>query len=438
MSDISPRSPSRGLRICLATFGSFGDLHPVLGLSAELQRRGHRPLIATSPVYRDIVERAGFDFAPVRPDLDPSDQALIRRIMEPMRGTERLLTELMPHLRDSHADLERASGDADLLISHPITFAAPVIAQERGMPWASLVLAPMSFFSLTDFPVLAPVPALVRLTRRSPRLARVARRGSETAARMMLEQVYVLRRERGLPPGENPIFEGQHSPHLVLAMFSRVLGAPQPDWPAAVRVTGAVRYDDGEAGLSPDLERFIEAGEPPLVFTLGSAAVGAAGRFFDESARAAMALGRRAVLVAGPYAENRPGFALPPEIMVTEYAPYSALFPRAAIVVHQAGIGTTHQALASGRPQIAVPFAHDQPDNAYRLERIGVARTIRPGAYRAARVERLLTELLENADIERRARDAAEVVRSENGAEGAADAIEEVFPSVQPAAVASG
>jgi UDP:flavonoid glycosyltransferase YjiC (YdhE family) len=220
-------------------------------------------------------------------------------------------------------------------------------------------------------------------------------------------------------------------------MFSRLLGAPQADWPNAVRVTGAVRFDDGEAGLSPELDRFLQAGEPPLVFTLGSAAVGAAGRFFDESARAAMALGRRAVLVAGPYAENRPRFALPPEIMVTDYAPYSALFPRAAIVVHQAGIGTTHQALASGRPQIAVPFAHDQPDNAYRLERIGVARTIRPGAYRAARVERVLASLLEDGDAEWRARNAGDVVRSENGAARAADAIEETFLPATRAAAAS-
>jgi rhamnosyltransferase subunit B len=417
------------VRVCLTTFGSFGDLHPVLGLALELKARGHLPIIATSPAYREIVEGEGISFASVRPDIDPNDRELMIRVMDRVRGTEVLFDMLMPHFRDSYVDLLAAADGCDLLISHPVTFAGPVVAEVRRMPWASMVLSPMLFFSMHDFPVLPPMPGLVKVTEMSPTVARVLGRASRAMSHGWLAPVRALRREVGLPPGLHPIFEGQHSPTLVLAMFSRVLATPQVDWPPNVVMTGAVRYDgpDDGAGLSPDLDAFLDDGDPPIVFTLGSAAVGAAGSFYEESARAAIQLERRGLLVIGRYEENRPRQQLPKRVMVAEYAPYSRVFPRAAAVVHQGGIGTTHQALAAGHPTVVVPFSHDQPDNAHRVERLGISRTIYPNAYRAAKVQRALGELLETPATSRRAAEISEVVRSERGAAAACDAIERMM-----------
>ena len=417
------------MRVCLTTFGSFGDLHPVLGLARELRARGHVPVIATSPVYRPLVEGEAIEFAPVRPDLDPNDRDLLARVMDRTRGTEALFEMLMPAFRDSYHDLLAAADDADLLVTHPITFAGPVIAEHRGLPWVSMVLSPMSFFSVHDFPVLPPMPGLVWVTTASPAVARMLGRASRAMSRGWMDPVLELREELGLPRGQHPIFEGQHSPRLVLALFSRVLGEPQEDWPPNVVVTGAVRYDgpDDGAGLPSELQRFLDDGDPPVVFTLGSAAVGAAGSFYEESARAAVQLGRRAVLVIGRHEENRPSGRLPSSILVTEYAPYSRLFPRAAAIVHQGGIGTTHQALAAGHPTVIVPFSHDQPDNAHRVERLGISRTIYPSAYRAGKAARALGELLDHVEAPRRAAEIGAVVRSERGAAAACDAMASVF-----------
>ncbi|HUF31518.1 MAG TPA: glycosyltransferase, partial [Gemmatimonadaceae bacterium] len=373
------------MRVCLTTLGSFGDLHPMLGLAHALKKRGHLPVLATSPAYREIIEGEGIAFHGIRPDIQPNDREVIRRVMDRTRGTEALFEMIMPHFRDSYEDLLVASEGADVLVTHPITFAGPVIAAQRGMPWVSTVLAPMSFFSVHDFPVLPPAPGVVHLTERSPTVARVIGRGVRAATRSWMKPVYDLRAELGFAPGAHPIFEGQHSPLLVLALFSRVLGDYQPDWPPNVCITGAVRYDAPAAGdaMTPELEAFLDSGPPPVVFTLGSAAVGAAGSFYEESAGAAIALGRRAVLVVGRYEENRPRRRLPDGVLVTEYAPYSQLLPRAAAVVHQGGAGTTHQALAAGHPELIVPFSHDQPDNAHRVERLGIAKVIYPNAYRA-------------------------------------------------------
>src|SRR3990170_1362803 len=109
------------VRICLTTFGSFGDLHPVLGLAHELRARGHVPVLATQPVYRELVEGEGIAFAPVRPDIDPNDRALIARVMDRVHGTDALFALLMPHFRESYDGLLAASEGADLLVTHPVT-----------------------------------------------------------------------------------------------------------------------------------------------------------------------------------------------------------------------------------------------------------------------------------------------------------------------------
>jgi len=238
--------------------------------------------------------------------------------------------------------------------------------------------------------------------------------------------VFALRDQLGLPRGANPLFDGQFSPTLNLALFSRVLASPQPDWPSNTRVTGFVFYN-GPAPLSPEIEQFLAAGPPPVIFTLGSSAVGAAGTFYEESARAALDLGVRAVLMVGPVPENRPR-TQSKDLLLVEQAPHQLLFPRGSAIVHHGGVGTTGQVLRSGRPTLVVPHSHDQPDNAARLTRLGVARTLYPSRYRAAHVTRVLDALLRDARYRRAAESAADVVASEGGADEAAAIIGTLCP----------
>ena len=218
------------------------------------------------------------------------------------------------------------------------------------------------------------------------------------------------------------MIEGQFSPHGTLALFSRVLAKPQRDWPPNATITGTVFYN-GPEPLDPTLEEFLAAGEPPVVFTLGTSAVGAAGRFYDESAAAAVKLGVRAVMLTGGFAQNRPA-DLPPSVLCVDRAPHQLLFPHASVVVHQCGAGTTAQGLRSGKPTLLVPHGHDQFDNARRVRKLGVARVLFPKEYRAERVARELGALLDEPRYRERAAAVQLVVLKERGAEAAVDAIE--------------
>jgi UDP:flavonoid glycosyltransferase YjiC (YdhE family) len=190
-------------------------------------------------------------------------------------------------------------------------------------------------------------------------------------------------------------------------------------------VTGFAFYDKLEPGqgLSPGLARFLDAGPAPVVFTLGSSAVFDAGEFYAESLAAARQAGRRAVLLIGLDARNMPATAVPDMVLVAEYAPYSELLPRAAATVHQGGIGTTAQALRAGRPMIVVPWSHDQPDNAMRVKKLGVARVIPRGSYRADRAARELNLLLTD-EYAAAAQATAREMAHENGVAAACDGLE--------------
>jgi UDP:flavonoid glycosyltransferase YjiC (YdhE family) len=421
------------LRIVLSNIGTFGDINPLVAIALELKRRGHTPVMALPEVYEPKIVPLGLEFHAVRPDIDPTNSILVEMVYDVNHGTEHGLRDfLFPALRETYADLLDAATKpvrADLLLLGELNYAGPIVAEVTGIQWASYVLAPLSFFSAFDPPVLPMYPRLARADRAVPGFGRVIRRVARFVSRNWPEPIYELRSELGLPRGENPLFDAKHSPNLVLALFSRVLGTEQKDWPQNTKITGFCYYDSdaGNATLPPALEKFMAAGEPPVVFTLGSAAVLAAGMFYEFSARAAMKLGIRAVLLIGTDPRNQLKTALPDSICVAEYAPYSALFSRAAMVVHQGGVGTTAQCLRAGKPMLIMPYSHDQPDNGRRMQRLKVANVIRRGKYTPMRVARRLKKMLAEPLLARRAAAVAKRLASEDGTRTACDALEELY-----------
>jgi len=426
---------SIGKKIVLSTFGSFGDIHPYIAIALELKARGHSVVIATSEVYREKMDALGIELHRVRPDLPSYDEPdelsrLSIELMKPRGGTEKVIELLTPNLREVYEDLDAAVAGADLLLTHPLPLVGPIVAQKRGLPWVSSVLAPISFFSAYDPPVLAQMPALYHLQRRSVVLNRLLYRIASHRLEELMEPVHRLRAEVGLPCGAQPLLAGQHSPALVLALFSSVLAKPQPDWPPNTRVTGFAFYDRrdffGETEMQQELEEFLDTGPRPIVFTLGSSAFWVAKDFYRDSIKAAQALGQRALLLIG-HARNLPTESLPEGVAAFEYAPFSQVLPRALAIVHQGGVGTTGQGLRSGRPVLVVPHAHDQFDNAARVVRLGCGRMIARPRYNARNATRELAAILGNQGYFTDAAEVARQVQNENGARAAADAIEEVL-----------
>jgi UDP:flavonoid glycosyltransferase YjiC (YdhE family) len=374
-------------RIVFATFGSLGDLHPYLAIALELRRRGHRPLIVTTDVHRATVESEDIAFAPMRPNVeDMGDPAeLVRKLFHPTQGPQYLIRDLvMPHVRAAYEDLDRACAGADMLVTHPLTFAGRLVAEKRRLPWRSTVLSPLSLMSGIDPPLFGLAPWLMWVRRLGVAPYRAVFSMIKRSIGSWEKPLHELRADLGLPAMRSYAqFEGQYAPSGNLALFSRTLATPQADWPPDTTVCGFSRYDGKpvDPDLKLELDDWVSAGPAPVVFTLGSSVSMYATDFFCMAIDAARQIGRRALLITGqdPAQYDAPIAAaglVPGPIKVFRYLPYSAVFPHAAVTVHQGGIGTLAQALAAGKPQLIVPVGFDQPDNARRAVRLGIARSI--------------------------------------------------------------
>ena len=401
-------------RVLLTTWGSLGDLHPYLRIARQLTRTGHDVVLATCGAHRDIVRSAGVAFHPVRPDLRPGDASLTRRRRDWRGGSAVIIEEVLaPAVRGAYEDLLPLGRDADVIVSHPMTFAAPLVATFLEKRWLSTVLAPASFFSIHDFPVPPQAPAIGNLLMFGSAAGRVLRAVARSGSAPWMGPVRALRADLGLPDAGHPLFEGQFSPDGTLALFSSVLADPQRDWPARTTVTGFVF---GAVDRLPDsVAAFVDAGGPPIVFTIGNAAIDGAGNFFELALQAAAQLDRRAVLLVGRRLALPSSTTMPAHVLVLDYAAHDALFPRAAAVVHHGGIGTLAEALRAGTPMIIVPFAQDQPDNAKRAGRLGVARVVRPRDANEGALASELEALLAESTYARTAVDVAQRVGGEDG-----------------------
>jgi rhamnosyltransferase subunit B len=417
-------------RIVFATFGSLGDIYPYIALALELKRRGHHPVIATSDVHRTAIEAERIDYAPMRPhaaDLgDPAE--LVGKLLHPTQGPRYLIREIMmPHVRGAYEDLDRACSGADVLVTHPLAFAGRIVAEKRALAWRSTVLSPLSLMSVYDPPFFSVAPWLIVVRR----LGIAPYRGVFAMLKRVVgsweKPLHDLRAELGLPSMRSfAQFEGQFAPAGTLALFSRLLAQPQPDWPPHTDLCGFARYD-GPAPASfvrDQLEHWLAAGPPPIVFTLGSSVSMSPTGFFAIALAAARTLRMRALLITGQDAAAIDAQArnsgIGSSVRAFDYLPYSDVFPHAAAIVHQAGIGTLAQALASGKPQVIVPVSFDQPDNARRAVLLGVGLDIPFRKVDAPALTSALRAVIESPRYAEKAAAVARMVRAEQDEHSAA------------------
>jgi len=345
---------------------------------------------------------------------------------------QNIRSSLLPALSDTYSDLYAATEQADILVSTSCTYAAPVVAEVRGITLVSSVLAPGVLDWHYSPPVISGAGGLARLRARLKRVyILVLRWADKRLTRRDDRPIGRLRAQHGLP--DNPPHIVGHlcrSRELVLAMYPSLLEKPGVVWGPPLRITGAAFWDEtGPVPGEAELKSFLAQGSPPITFTLGSmvAFTDGAERFYAASLEAARRLGRRAVLLTGsPNAVGVPK-DLPEWAFALPYVPHARIFPASAVVVHHGGAGSLAQAMRAGRPMLIVPYAFDQPSNAAHAAHLGIARVIRPGRYTPANAARELNRLLTDPAITARTAEIALHLANEDGTANACDAIEQLL-----------
>jgi rhamnosyltransferase subunit B len=384
------------VNVLLIPVGSSGDVYPFIGIGQTLKKRGHTVSLITNGHFRGVVERAGLRFVQFGTAEEYLKLAESPDLWHPTKALPMLL-KLVADRTPSLYELIRANiPDGETVVAAgSLAWAARIAQEKTGVPTVMTHLQPSMFRSAIAPPVFPGfrIPSWLpgAVTRGLFRL------GDVLIDNRVAKPLNSFRATLGLAPAKRFMGDWLHSSPLTLGLFPDWYCPPQKDWPPQVRLTGFPLFDgSGVEPASPGVDDFLDAGEPPVVFTAGTAMKTGAD-FFRESVEACRQTGVRGVLLT-QFPDQLPKDR-PDSVRHFSYAPFSRVFPRAAAIVHHGGIGTTAQALRAGRPQLIMPFSHDQPDNADRVQRLGCGEWILPKDYKASRVAAALRRLIDDREM---------------------------------------
>jgi rhamnosyltransferase subunit B len=391
--------PRISLHVLLPTLGSAGDVHPMIALGLALKARGHRATILTNPYFSALIEQQGLEFLPVG-TLENATQAFFYpHLWHPRKGAEHILRMMIPPIAEVYRLIESNADEGTVVATSGLVLGARVAQDKLGIATASVHLQPTMIRSYID----QGKAGTVRIASWQPMWLKRAfylAVDSLMFDRILRPGLNEFRATLGLAPVSNIFGAWIQSPACVIGLFPDWFARTQADWPPQTRLVGFPLWDGGETrSLTPEAEEFLAQGEPPVVFTPGSAG-STMQRYFAESVRAAHRLGVRAMLVTN-FRQQLPT-DLPKNVRAFDYLPFSALLPRAAMLVYHGGIGTLAQTINAGVPHLVVPHAHDQFDNAWRIEQLGLGHALPQSRYRAARAERIIRSILGDRTLKTR------------------------------------
>jgi rhamnosyltransferase subunit B len=407
----------------LPTIGSAGDVHPVIGLGRGLQARGHHVTITTSAYFEPLVRQMGLDFIAMG-----TAEAYVQAVEDPLlwhptKGFEFIGRNfLLPATRALYAILQEMDPRQTVVIAPALAFGARLAQEKLGMPMISAHLQAAVLRSVYQPPVTGPLvlPDWLPLS-----LKRLWFRIMDQAIidPILLPELNGFRAELGLPPIRRVFHRWMHSTEMVLGLFPDWYAPPQPDWPPNTQLTGFIHFErEAERPLPATVHHFLETGDPPILFTPGSAMQHGA-QFFQAALEACQLLGRRGLFVSA-HAEHIPA-NLPDAICYAPYLPFSQVLPQTAALVFHGGVGTMAQGLAAGVPMLVMPMSHDQPDNALRLKRLGVGDYLAPQQFTGTAVARKLERLLSDTAVAANCRTFAPRVNFDQALADACAAIEQ-------------
>lgn len=407
--------------VVLATLGTDGDVFPHMGLGAVLVARGHRVILAAPETYGDRAEALGMEFCPLVTTEEVQQMLADPDLWHPLKSGIMMARWGGPMIGRHYETLARLAQHSEtVLVANPGVLAARLVQETVNIPMVTLLLQP----GLLPSNIAPPqMPCGLTIPKWLPHSLRHAYWLGVDAAGSALTSPWLNRVRRGL--GLAPVrrlFRWWLSPELVIGLFPGWYAAPQADWPSQIRLAGFTRFDGCRTELAEDLRSFCMDGPPPILFTLGTGMTHAAD-FFRAALEACRMLDVRAIFVTR-YANLIPP-NLPPSVRHCAFAPFRHLLPLCAAVVHHGGVGTTAAALEAACPQLVLPLAWDQPDNAARVFKLGAGLVLGRQRRSGKHLRNALVETLSPA-IRNRCQTIASEAEAECGLGVAATWIEEV------------
>lgn len=387
----------------LMPFGSAGDTFPFIGLGLALRARGHTIRVAGNGYFRPQIKDAGLEFDELYTKQSYLDTLNDANIWHPTKGFAAVVGHpMMPAMvEDQHQYIieQFVRNPNIILVAGSLAFGARIARETHGLKLATVHMSPSVFLSVKKPPRLPTMNIPSWMPRSMVRMM------YWVANRMVIHPVMkrvvgVYRKELGLPKLSNYFKSWIHSRELVLGLWPSWFAEPVSDWPVNTKLMDFPFFDStSDRPLRPEVMEFIQSGKPPIVVTFGSA-MKVGSKLFAATVEACQELNRRAILLT-PFVEQVPE-PLPAIVKRFDYLPLSKLLPHAGALVNHGGIGTVSQGLRAGVPQVVTPLAHDQFDNAARVERLGAGTVLRGDQVTFKRMTAALQSVLDRTGVQQK------------------------------------
>ena len=427
--------PARLARIALIAFEGTGHVHPMAALGAALKARGHRLVFPQLLDMEAKVRAAGLEFIPYAVEERPLGclQELNRRMGE-LSGLESLRAQVQRAVEGVELQLRELPplllqhGPFDLLLVDSAQLGGSLIGERLGLPTVTVDLLPAAVFESSAPPWIFGWPYSDSLYGRTRNWL-----GNQLLLLSMSPLRRVLgeqRRQWGLPP-PSPDPNQLWSSLLRISQMPEALDFPRRWWPPNFFHTGP--FVSAAAREEPPFEWERLSGRRLVFASLGT---------LNNSSSSTL----RLICAAFSGMQDvqlvlSTGGLLSPEalglgeqsggsesLIVVRMAPQLALISRAELVVTHCGINSVHEALLAGKPMVALPIASDQPGNARRLERIGVAEVIFPAQLTAARLRTAAQRVMSDPKYTAAAQAMQRHLQQLQGLERAVQLVEGVIP----------
>ena len=370
-----------------------------MAMALALRAAGHRVSFLAPVQHAPYVADSGLAFTGL-----PADEAVLHDpdLWHPTRGFGVVWRATRPGMARIVSFVDALPADEQVvLLVHPLALPEADLCRaiRPKLKVAAAYLAPQNLPTVHDPLLVGPwrVPSWVPFAARRALWRWGARTFIDSVA---LPEANAARAARGLRPMASLLTDLFGLADLSLTLFPEWFAPTQPDWPQPlVRARFPLFDPKPDAALAPELLRFLDGGMAPVAFTHGTGNFQARAYFHDACA-AAGRLGLRAILLT-PQRDQVPA-DLPPSVLWQDYVPLRRLLPQVAVLAHHGGIGTTAEALRAGTPQLVVPLAHDQFDNAARVTALGVGASLRADRVNATRLADRLVQLTGNAALTQR------------------------------------
>jgi MGT family glycosyltransferase len=352
------------VRVLAYTSPARGHLYPVVPILTALLERGHEVHACGLSGELNHLAPLGIDTSPIDPAIEEIAIEDWRR-RTPRGAAMSVLRTLVERSTLEVGDMQRAIEvhDPDVLLVDINAWGAATVAEASERPWAiySPYLLPLRSRDAPPFgPGLRPMGgALGRV-----RDAIVGGAVDSVFRRATAGSLTPLRARYGLPAlaGFDALLR---RPPLLLSLTAEGFEYPRGDWPASVRLVGAMNWNppDQQSQATP---AWLAELPDPLVLVTCSTELQRDKRLVRVALEALPAAGMS--VVATVAAHDPDAFQAGERSRVVRFMPHDAILGRAACVVCHGGLGITQKALSAGVPVVVVPFGRDQMETARRVE----------------------------------------------------------------------